>query len=63
MSDLLTVEKAYKELVSIQKREDSRHVMDTHLNHDMRELLDEAVAHLAGVVYYDPVPMYSERFN
>ena len=53
MSDLVTLEKAYKELVSIQKREDSRHIMDTHLNHDMRELLDEAVAHLEGIVYYD----------
>ena len=63
MSDLVTLEKAYKELVSIQKREDSRHVMVTHFNHDMRVLLDEAVAHLEGVVYYDPTPMYSERFN
>jgi hypothetical protein len=57
-SEYKLIESLHKELIAIQKREDNRHVIDQHLNCECRELLDETIAHIEGIVYYDPTPIH-----
>ena len=62
-SELNVVKYALKVLTKVQKREDKRNIMDTHLNAEMREYLEEAIESLELIDEYDPVPVHSERFS
>ena len=51
------LERILKELQSIIKRENKRHMMDEHLTHSMRDLLEyEIIPLLEAEVDYDPTP-------
>jgi len=53
------LERILKELQSIIEREKKRHMMDEHLTHSMRDLLEyEIIPLLEAEVYYDPTPQY-----
>ena len=53
------LERILKELQSIIEREKKRHMMDEHLTHSMRDLLEyEIIPMLEAEVYYDPTPQY-----
>ena len=62
-SELDAIKYSLKALVRVQKREDKRHIMDAHLNAEMREYLEEAIENLERIDDYDPIAIYSERFN
>ena len=57
-NELRNIERLHHELLMIQKREADRHDMDSHLNSEMADDLDEAISHLEAIVYYDPAPIY-----
>ena len=51
------LERILKELQSIIERENKRHMMDEHLSHSMRNLLeDELIPLLEAELNYDPTP-------
>ena len=51
------LERILKELQSIIEREKKRHMMDEHLTHSMRDLLEyEIIPLLEAEVNYDPTP-------
>lgn len=51
------LERILKELQSIIERENKRHIMDEHLSHSMRNLLeDELIPLLEAELNYDPTP-------
>tara|TARA_B100001142_G_scaffold93140_1_gene94858 strand:- start:652 stop:876 length:225 start_codon:yes stop_codon:yes gene_type:complete len=57
------LERILKELQSIIKRENKRHMMDEHLSHSMRDLLEyEIIPLLEAEVNYDPTPQTSYDF-
>ena len=57
------LERILKELQSIIKRENKRHMMDEHLTHSMRDLLEyEIIPLLEAEVDYDPTPQTSYDF-
>tara|TARA_R100000152_G_C6689740_1_gene121632 strand:- start:543 stop:746 length:204 start_codon:yes stop_codon:yes gene_type:complete len=62
-SELDAIKYSLKALVRVQKREDKRHIMDAHLNAEMREYLEEAIENLERIDDYDPIVISSERFN
>ncbi len=57
------IERILKELQSIIKRDNKRHMMDQHLTHSMRDLLEyEIIPLLEAEVDYDPTPQTSYDF-
>ena len=57
------LERILKELQSIIKRDNKRHMMDQHLTHSMRDLLEyEIIPMLEAEVDYDPTPQTSYDF-
>ena len=53
------LERILKELQSIIEREKKRHMMDEHLSHSMRDLLEyEIIPLLEAEVNFDPTPQY-----
>ena len=53
------LERILKELQSVIEREKKRHMMDEHLTHSMRDLLEyEIIPLLEAEVNYDPTPQY-----
>ena len=57
------LERILEELKSIIKRENKRHMMDEHLTHSMRDLLEyEIIPLLEAEVDYDPTPQTSYDF-
>lgn len=53
------LERILKELQSIIEREKKRHMMDEHLTHSMRDLLEyEVIPLLEAEVNYDPTSQY-----
>ena len=57
------LERILKELQSIIKRDNKRHMMDQHLTHSMRDLLEyEIIPLLEAEVDYDPTPQTSYDF-
>ena len=57
------LERILKELQSIIKRDNRRHMMDQHLTHSMRDLLEyEIIPMLEAEVYYDPTPQTAYDF-
>ena len=57
------LERILKELQSIIKRENKRHMMDEHLTHSMRDLLEyEIIPLLEAEVNYDPTPTTAYDF-
>ena len=57
------LERILKELQSIIKRENARHMMDEHLSHSMRDLLEyEIIPLLEAEVNYDPTPTTAYDF-
>ena len=61
-SELNAVKYALKILTRVQSREDKRHMMDAHLNIEMREYLEEAIENLERIDDYEPASISSERF-
>ena len=62
-SELDAIKYTLKALTRVQTREDKRHIMDAHLNSEMREYLEEAIELLERIDEYDPTPIHSERFS
>ena len=58
-SELNAVKYALKVLTRVQTREDKRHIMDAHLNFEMREYLEEAIELLERIDEYDPTPVHT----
>jgi len=57
------LERILKELQAIIERENKRHMMDEHLTHSMRDLLEyEIIPMLEAEVNYDPTPQTSYDF-
>ena len=57
------LERILKELESIIEREKKRHMMDEHLTHSMRDLLEyEIIPMLEAEVNYDPTPTTAYDF-
>ena len=57
------LERILKELQSVIEREKKRHMMDEHLSHSMRDLLEyEIIPLLEAEVNYDPTPQTSYDF-
>ena len=57
------IERILKELQSVIEREKKRHMMDEHLSHSMRDLLEyEIIPLLEAEVDYDPTPQTSYDF-
>jgi hypothetical protein len=57
------LERILKELQAIIERENKRHMMDEHLSHSMRNLLeDELIPLLEAELNYDPTPQTSYDF-
>lgn len=57
------LERILKELQSIIERENKRHMMDEHLSHSMRDLLEyEIIPLLEAEVNYDPTPTTAYDF-
>ena len=57
------LERILKELQSIIEREKKRHMMDEHLTHSMRDLLEyEIIPLLEAEVNYDPTPTTAYDF-
>lgn len=63
LSELDAIKYTLKALVRVQARENKRHIMDAHLNAEMRENLEEAIESLELIDEYDPTPIHSERFS
>jgi len=63
LSELDAIKYTLKALTRVQTREDKRHIMDAHLNSEMREYLEEAIELLERIDEYDPTPIHSERFS
>ena len=63
LSELNAIKYALKILTRVQTREDKRHIMDAHLNAEMREYLEEAIESLELIDEYDPTLIHSERFS
>ena len=61
-SELNAIKYALKILTRVQSREDKRHMMDAHLNIEMREYLEEAIENLERIDDYEPASISSERF-
>ena len=48
-----------EDLKAVIARENKRHIMDQHLTHSMRSLLeDEVIPQLENELNYDPTPQY-----
>ena len=61
--EITKLERILQELQSIIERENKRHIMDEHLSHSMRNLLeDEIIPMLEAEVNYDPTPQTSYDF-
>ena len=61
--ELAKLERILKELQSVIEREKKRHMMDEHLTHSMRDLLEyEIIPMLEAEVNYDPTPQTSYDF-
>jgi hypothetical protein len=58
-SELNSIKYALKVLTRVQTREDKRHIMDAHLNSEMREYLEEAIELLERIDEYDPTPVHT----
>ena len=58
-SELNAIKYALKILTRVQTREDKRHIMDAHLNAEMREYLEEAIENLERIDEYDPTPVHT----
>ena len=58
-SELNAVKYALKILTRVQTREDKRHIMDAHLNAEMREYLEEAIENLERIDEYDLTPIHT----
>ena len=58
-SELNAIKYALKVLTRVQTREDKRHIMDAHLNAEMREYLEEAIENLERIDEYDPTPVHT----
>ena len=57
------LERILKELQSVIEREKKRHMMDEHLTHSMRDLLEyEIIPLLEAEVNYDPTPTTAYDF-
>jgi len=57
------LERILKDLQAIIEREKKRHMMDEHLTHSMRDLLEyEIIPLLEAEVNYDPTPQTSYDF-
>ena len=57
LSELDAIKYTLKALTRVQTREDKRHIMDAHLNSEMREYLEEAIELLERIDNYDPTPI------
>ncbi len=57
LSELDAIKYTLKALTRVQTREDKRHIMDAHLNAEMREYLEEAIEYLERIDNYDPTPI------
>jgi len=61
--ELTKLQRILKELEDIIDRESKRHIMDEHLTHSMRDLLeDEIIPMLEAELNYDPTPQTSYDF-
>ena len=58
-SELNAIKYALKVLTRVQTREDKRHIMDAHLNAEMREYLEEAIELLERIDEHDPTPVHT----
>ena len=58
-SELNAIKYTLKVLTRVQTREDKRHIMDAHLNAEMREYLEEAIELLERIDEYDPTPVHT----
>ena len=58
-SELNAIKYTLKVLTRVQTREDKRHIMDAHLNAEMREYLEEAIELLERIDEYDPTPIHT----
>ncbi len=57
------LERILKKLQSVIERENKRHMMDEHLTHSMRDLLEyEIIPLLEAELNYDPTPQTSYDF-
>tara|TARA_R100000664_G_scaffold32939_2_gene48822 strand:- start:181 stop:381 length:201 start_codon:yes stop_codon:yes gene_type:complete len=63
LSEFDAIKYTLKALTRVQTREDKRHIMDAHLNSEMREYLEEAIELLERIDEYDPATIHSERFS
>ena len=59
MSELDAIKYTLKALTRVQTREDKRHIMDAHLNSEMRAYLEEAIELLERIDEYDPTPVHT----
>lgn len=58
-SELNAIKYALKILTRVQTREDKRHIIDAHLNPEMRDNLEEAIENLERIDDYDPTPVHT----
>ena len=58
-SELDAIKYTLKALTRVQAREDKRHIMDAHLNAEMREYLEGAIELLERIDEYDPTPVHT----
>ena len=58
-SELNAIKYALKILTRVQTREDKRHIIDAHLNPEMRDNLEEAIETLERIDEYDPTPVHT----
>ncbi len=58
-SESKKIERALDILKGVIAREDKRHMMDEHLSHSMRDLLEsEIIPQLENELNFDPTPQY-----
>lgn len=58
-SESKKIERALDILKGVIAREDKRHIMDEHLTHSMRDLLEsEIIPQLENELDFDPTPQY-----
>ena len=59
LSELDAIKYTLKALTRVQAREDKRHIMDAHLNPEMREYLEEAIELLERIDEYEPIAVHT----
>jgi hypothetical protein len=59
VNELKQIELILKDLKAIISREQNRHMMDEHLTHSMRHLLEDLIIpHLENELDFDPTPQH-----